>query len=338
MISRSSFGNRTRILVMVCVAYLIGTSPALAAGSALRFGKQQPSANAPVISGTPSTSAAVGRSYDFLPAASDVDGDSLSFSATNVPRWASFSRKTGQLTGMPATRDVGTSRAITITVSDGKRTASLPTFTITVSQGGAPTIGGSPATSVRETELYGFQPSANDPDGDRLSFSITGKPGWATFTASTGLLSGIPPKGAAGTYANITISVSDGSYTRSLAPFSITVAAAANQAPTISGVPATSVNSGQAYSFRPTASDPDGQTLTFSVSSKPAWASFNTATGALSGTPTLAQAGTYSNIVVAVSDGQASASLTPFSINVAATNQAPTISGEPATSVNSGQA
>ena len=48
-------------------------------------------------------------------------------------------------------------------------------------------------------------------------------------------------------------------------------------------------------------------------------ATFSASTGRLSGTPTAAQVGTYSNIVIKVSDGQASASLAAFSISVTAT-------------------
>jgi len=89
-----------------------------------------------------------------------------------------------------------------------------------------------------------------------------------------------------------------------------------NQPPTISGSPATSVTVGSSYSFTPAASDADGDALTFSVSNLPAWAGFNSGTGAMAGTPTDADAGTYSNIVISVSDGTDSASLAPFSITV----------------------
>jgi hypothetical protein len=89
-----------------------------------------------------------------------------------------------------------------------------------------------------------------------------------------------------------------------------------NRAPTISGTPTTSVNFGTAYSFTPTASDPDGDTLTFSISNPPSWASFATSNGRLSGTPAAGDVGTYSNIRISVSDGQASASLAAFTITV----------------------
>ena len=52
------------------------------------------------------------------------------------------------------------------------------------------------------------------------------------------------------------------------------------------------------------------------MQNKPSWASFSIATGALSGTPSTTNVGTYSNIVISVSDGTNSAALAPFSINV----------------------
>ena len=114
----------------------------------------------------------------------------------------------------------------------------------------------------------------------------------------------------------IVISVSDGTVSASLPSFTLVVQAAANQPPVISGSPATSVTVGQAYNFTPTASDPDGQPLTFSIANLPAWATFSTSTGQLSGTPAAANAGSYSGIVISVSDGTASASLPSFTLAV----------------------
>jgi hypothetical protein len=293
---------------------------------------------APQISGTPPTVAKPGVTYQFQPTASDPNGDSLRFSASGLPGWAKLDNKTGRISGMPQSRHLGSSSSISVSVTDGRLWAALPRFTVTVSTGGAPTISGTAPSSVSENSFYGFLPTASDPDGDTLSFSIANRPAWATFTSSNGLLSGSAPLGSAGTYSNVTISVSDGLNTRSLAPFSITVNAAPNNPPSIWGVPATSVNSGQAYTFTPSASDPDGQTLTFKVSGLPAWARFDTANGTLSGTPSYSQAGTYSNIAISVSDGVATTSLAPFSVTVAAVNTAPKISGTPPTSVTAGQA
>lgn len=90
----------------------------------------------------------------------------------------------------------------------------------------------------------------------------------------------------------------------------------ANNAPTISGAPPASVKVGESYSFTPTASDPDGDTLTFSVQNRPAWSNFDTPTGTLSGMTVQGDEGSYSNIVITVSDGSAAASLRAFSVAV----------------------
>jgi hypothetical protein len=96
----------------------------------------------------------------------------------------------------------------------------------------------------------------------------------------------------------------------------VSAAAPANRPPVISGSPATSATVGQAYSFTPSASDPDGQALTFSIVNRPSWATFDTSTGRLSGTPAAANAGTYSGIAISVSDGAATASLPSFTVTV----------------------
>jgi hypothetical protein len=71
------------------------------------------------------------------------------------------------------------------------------------------------------------------------------------------------------------------------------------------------------YSFQPTASDPDGNNLTFKISMKPAWTTFSSTTGRLTGTPSASQTGTYSNIVISVTDGRVAKALPAFAINVA---------------------
>lgn len=86
----------------------------------------------PQISGTPAPSVEVGATYSFTPAATDPDGDTLSFAILNRPGWASFDAGTGLLTGTPAAGDVGTARDIRITVSDGRDAASLADFSIEV--------------------------------------------------------------------------------------------------------------------------------------------------------------------------------------------------------------
>lgn len=89
-----------------------------------------------------------------------------------------------------------------------------------------------------------------------------------------------------------------------------------NSAPTISGAPSTSVLIGEQYSFTPTATDADNDPLTFSVQGEPNWLAIDSSSGALAGTPLLGDIGSYSGIVVSVSDGNLSSSLPQFGIDV----------------------
>ena len=270
---------------------------------------------APVITGAAPTSVREGQAYNFQPGASDPDGDALSFSISNKPAWATFNAANGQLGGTPPAGSAGTYSNIVISVSDGRLTTALPAFSITVAANRAPTITGTPATTATVGQAYSFTPSASDPDGQTLTFSIVNKPSWANFSTSTGRLSGMPSSANVGTTTGIVIRVSDGMTTTSLPSFSLQVSAD-NRAPTISGTPPTSAQEGQPYSFTPSASDADGDTLTFSITNKPAWANFSTTTGALTGTPPAGSSGSYEGIVIRVSDGEASASLATFSISV----------------------
>jgi hypothetical protein len=289
---------------------------------------QLPDANqAPNISGTPRLVVGEGQAYSFTPTASDPDGDTLSFQVANLPGWASFNGNTGSLSGTPGSADAGrTFSNIVISVSDTQgASAALPAFSIRVDAAApvnaAPSISGTAPGAVTEGSAYSFTPTANDADGDALLFDIANMPGWASFDTNSGRLFGIPESRDAGmTYSNIVISVSDTQGASAALPaFSIRVDAVApvNAAPTISGSPGGSVMEGASYSFAPNANDPDGDALSFEISGLPRWASFDRSSGRLYGTPQPGDAGTYSNIVISVSDIEgASDALPAFAITV----------------------
>ena len=287
------------------------------------------------ISGTPATTVTAGATYKFTPAASGGRSTRRFFLVRNRPTWASFDWRSGTLSGTPTSSQVGTYSSIRISVSDGRSSASLPAFAITVAANTstgtttpptttttnrAPVISGTPQPSVVAGTAYAFQPSASDPDGDALTFTIQSKPTWASFSPSNGRLSGTPAATDVGTTSGITIFASDGKTVSALPSFSIQVTAASttivNNPPTISGTPPTAIVVGQTYVFQPTGSDPDGDVIAYGISNKPTWATFSTTTGRLAGVPTAADVGTTSNIVIAVSDSKANATLPAFSVNV----------------------
>ena len=287
--------------------------------------------DAPTLSGTPETSVAQDRAYTFTPVAEDIDEDSLTFSISNRPGWASFDTASGTLSGTPTNDDVGTTSGIVLSVSDGAETVSLDAFAIEVTNvNDAPTLSGTPDTKAVQDTPYSFTPVAEDVDGDTLTFSLSGQADWLSFDAETGTLSGTPTNDDVGSTEALLISVTDGVETAYLDAFTITVANT-NDAPTISGTPETSVAQDRAYTFTPVAEDIDEDSLTFSISNRPGWASFDTASGTLSGTPTNDDVGTTSGIVLSVSDGAETVSLDAFAIEVTNVNDAPTLSGTPDT-------
>lgn len=176
-----------------------------------------------------------------------------------------------------------------------------------------------------------------DPDGDTITFTVTSvtngrfelvsNPGTpiTTFTQEDVTLGRIAFAHAVSESApTYSLSAADGTgHTTGPSAGEVTYFPADDNNPTISGTPATTVPATIAYSFTPTASDADvgvGSTLTFSITNKPSWATFDTTTGQLSGTPAPGDIGSYSNIIIRVSDdgGLTHVSLSAFSITVTA--------------------
>lgn len=187
----------------------------------------------------------------------------------------------------------------------------------------APTISGTPKTTVKVNTYYSWAPTANDPAVEKrtLRYSVVNKPSWAVFSVYSGKIEGTVPKTPA-TWSGIKITVKSATGSATLPAFSITSSTSGtsggttNRAPVLSGTPSTSVTAGNAYAFRPTGSDPEGKALTWSITNRPAWAAFSTTSGALTGTPTAAQVGTTSGIVISASDGTNRTSLPSFSVSV----------------------
>ncbi|MCJ8305175.1 Ig-like domain-containing protein, partial [Shewanella sp.] len=152
--------------------------------------------DAPTITGTPVTIISQNQAYYFKATGQDIDGDTLYFSATGLPTWASINPQTGVIAGTPGNGDVGNSGLIVISVRDrqtGGLSASLAPFSIeVVDVNDAPTITGSPSTSVNQDQAYRFSPAAADIDNDTLYFSATGLPTWASINPQTGVIAGTP--------------------------------------------------------------------------------------------------------------------------------------------------
>jgi putative Ig domain-containing protein len=103
-------------------------APQSAGGTSTQSGVDRP----PTISGAPLAAIVYGRTYTFVPAATDPERARLTFSIVNKPAWAWFDPLTGKLEGTPQASDVGAYDGITISVSDGLYMVSLHSFSVDV--------------------------------------------------------------------------------------------------------------------------------------------------------------------------------------------------------------
>jgi len=69
----------------------------------------------------------------------------------------------------------------------------------------------------------------------------------------------------------------------------------------------------------PTATDPERKRLSFDIVNKPHWASFDSLTGTLEGTPEASDVGPYDGITISVSDGLYIVTMPSFRVDVVST-------------------
>lgn len=117
------------------------------------------------IDGAPQKSVLVGELFEFAPVASSLGRDPLQFSIANRPRWAAFDAATGRLSGKPTQEDVGTYENVRISVSSGRAGATLPAFSLQVTdvatghavvswEAPADNVDGSPLTGLAGFRVY----------------------------------------------------------------------------------------------------------------------------------------------------------------------------------------
>lgn len=196
-------------------------------------------------------------------------------------------------------------------------------FTVAPAPNTAPSINGPSSVTMSEDGAptpFALNLTGVDGENDTLTWSIQtpAQHGSASVsgTGNSKAISYVPVANYHGSDSFV-VQVSDGSLTGS-AQINVTVTSV-NDTPVINGTPIFSVDQDIAYSFIPVASDIEGDALTFSIANKPSWASFNTATGALTGTPVFADVGITSGIVISVNDGTATKSLSAFALEVVMT-------------------
>jgi len=240
----------------------------------------------------------------FTVTASDLDEDGLTFTASDLPDGATFDPETQVFSWTPDYEDADNYEVLFTVTDDGvPPMGDSETITITVGNINRPPafdpIGN---RQINEDDTLTFTVTATDPDGDNLSYSAENLPTGATFEPETGLFLWTPDYGQDGNYFVILTVTDDGiSPASDSQEISITVENT-NRPPVINPIGNMIVEEGEILEFTITATDPDGDSLTFSAENLPIGADFDPDTQTFSWTPEHGQAGTSANVLFMVSD------------------------------------
>lgn len=105
----------------------------------------------------------------------------------------------------------------------------------------------------------------------------------------------------------------------------------------LAGAPPAEISVNELFSFTPNTVGGVSAAYAYSITGKPAWLSFDPATGALEGRPTTADVGHYPGIAIEVTDGRNTARMDPFDLAVVVRgSQTVTISWHPPTTNEDG--
>ncbi|RZV45511.1 MAG: hypothetical protein EX269_09625, partial [Acidimicrobiales bacterium] len=238
------------------------------------------------------------------PIGSDPDGDALAWSATGLPDGLTIDPVTGATIGT-LTYDAAGTTTVTITATDSGLLDDSTTFDWTITNTNrAPIVGVITDQTNAENDVVLITPTGSDPDGDALTWTATGLPDGLTIDPVTGEITGTLTYDAAGT-TTVTVTATDGTDpTNTSFDWTITNT---NRPPVLAPIGLQLWSELDAVSLTPTATDPDGDTLTWSAVALPDGLSIDATTGEISGTLGYDSVRNIESTIL-VSDGSALAS------------------------------
>jgi RHS repeat-associated protein len=131
----------------------------------------------PLITSTPLFATAVTSNYQYQVTATDADGDLLNFILLTGPTNMLINTNSGLITWTPSVSQLGVNQIVVVAL-DPSGAGGSQSFTISVAEWNSdPTITSAPNQFVLAGQLYRYDVRATDPDGDPLSYSLSGPAG-----------------------------------------------------------------------------------------------------------------------------------------------------------------
>lgn len=237
---------------------------------------------APLFTSHANKEAIPGLDYVYQAKASDADGDALTFRLLTGPEGMTVDSNSGDVRWRPQPSDVG-NQAVLLQVDDGHGDVARQSFTIATTAPppnrppvftSKPTVGGSVNTA------HTYQATALDRDGDALTFSVVSGPPGLSIDSQTGLVSWTPGVNQSGE-SPVSLGVNDGHGGLATQTYTVVVQTdPANHSPVILSQPETTAPfSAQDYQYQVRAIDPDGDPLTYALTTEPAGMTIDATSG-----------------------------------------------------------
>ncbi|MBE9580321.1 MAG: tandem-95 repeat protein [Proteobacteria bacterium] len=295
------------------------------------------STNTPPTADNQSVSTHEDISVSMTLTATDVDGDSLTYTLVDQTSHGTLSGTAPNLTYSPDVNYNG-SDSFSFKANDGQSDSELGTVSITLTAvNDAPVANDQSVYTDEDTAISGTL-DASDVDGDALTYVLvtSGSKGTASVTnSSTGAFIYTPNQNANGT-DTFTFKANDGTTDSNTATVTVTITPV-NDAPVLDSIGAKSVDEDSLLTFTVTATDADGDTLTYSAGNLPTGSSFDADTQSFAWTPGYGSAGNYTvTFTVTDSGTPAQSDSEQVTITVGDVNRPPTADAGDEQSVDEG--
>ena len=201
----------------------------------------------------------------FTLVASDPDGDALTYIIISGPSHGTLSGTAPNLTYTP-TANYNGSDSFTFKVNDGTSDSNVATVSITVTPVGDAPIANNQSVTTPEDVAKAITLVGSDPDGDAITYIIVSGPSHGTLSGTAPNVTYTPTANYNGA-DSFTFKVNDGTSDSNIATVSITVTPVGD-APIASSQSITTPED-VAKAFTLIASDPDGDALTYIITTPP---------------------------------------------------------------------
>ncbi|MDK2825281.1 MAG: hypothetical protein PWQ44_457 [Methanolobus sp.] len=236
----------------------------------------------------------------FTISATDADNDTVSYSANGLPDNATLDTGSGEFSWNPQYDEAGTYNVEFIASANGLSDSETIVITVlNVDRG--PVLSAIGNKEVNENNLLSFIVSAADPDGPAtITYSANNMPEGATFDSNTGEFSWTPLYNQSGVYDVEFIANSNGLIDSQNVSIKVNNV---DRAPVLSPIGSKSINENKTLTFTISATDLDGDSVTYSANGLPKDATFDTSSGEFIWTPGYGTSGNYNVEFIASANG-----------------------------------